>query len=462
MLWLDKEMGKLLKTLQPVKCNILQIELIPCSVFKRKETHPVLLKLKQSKELFLGRLLANAGSDLDSLIDSSPCGVRFVRIAIQVHKETDRIVSCSDTNVSALEFSDHIRAELGVNVDSFGSVVYQNKKYRFYSWIVKNLDPNDTGHDPAYHEMVDSMAGEMGLTPIINPDGLATSAYRKLEFIGNETHNGIFEPDDGHSSSKDEVVEEADELDVGIPESLDLTKFIFSSSDHIRFENGVQVSGHNHGAYRAITIEQKEDDPDLYSVGILLQEGIHPVWHDNYAMAPKPMEITEIGADYLSMRGEGFDSFGTPFSDYGITIRWDERCVNQVDLHLFDRNAKIEYYKSDEFDEIYDEVDNDRNNFWGLNDDSTSSLNKNEVSKEGREEALDWFSAKFAEYTSKMGEVGDVNDCSPQEAMKFRKAVINRIGYCDFDVGQLMMIVDARRMIGKNYSEIVDDLIRNQ
>ncbi|MBC8394142.1 MAG: hypothetical protein H8E17_16445 [Deltaproteobacteria bacterium] len=78
------------------------------------------------------------------------------------------------------------------------------------------------------------------------------------------------------------------------------------------------------------------------------------------------------------------------------------------------------------------------------------------------ENVADVFASLAGEYLQKMDEVGDIEDTSPETANTFRQAVIDRVGYCNFGVMEIMGIVDARRMIGKSDSEIVDDLIRVQ
>jgi hypothetical protein len=124
---------------------------------------------------------------------------------------------------------------------------------------------------------------------------------------------------------------------------MDLSNFFFMSSDHIRYQGGQQASGHNLGCYRGITVSAKTDSEGLYSVGILKQDSPHPVWNDNYTMVPKIMEIVEQSGDKIVLRGVGFDDYGSPYGDYGITIELKDGEATRVVLHMLDRGVNIFY-----------------------------------------------------------------------------------------------------------------------
>jgi hypothetical protein len=140
-----------------------------------------------------------------------------------------------------------------------------------------------------------------------------------------------------------EVAQEGDED----PEQIDLSEFFFMSSDHVRFQSGQQVTGHNRGCYRAVTVAANGDD--TYSVSILKQDGPHPVWNDNYTMIPKRMEIVSSDNESISLRGVGADSRGFSFEDYGITINYPHGSdsVESVILHMLDRDVDILYLPMD-------------------------------------------------------------------------------------------------------------------
>ena len=65
----------------------------------------------------------------------------------------------------------------------------------------------------------------------------------------------------------------------------------FDSSDHIRFQNGVDVSGHNYGCNRRFVIEKNIEGGEGYTVTMYNLDGLHPIWQNNIQMAPKRMKI---------------------------------------------------------------------------------------------------------------------------------------------------------------------------
>lgn len=63
----------------------------------------------------------------------------------------------------------------------------------------------------------------------------------------------------------------------------------FTSADHIRYENGLHVSGpHINGARRGIEIIKNEKGRG-YLVAMHNLDGDHPVWGNNIQMASKQM-----------------------------------------------------------------------------------------------------------------------------------------------------------------------------
>lgn len=116
----------------------------------------------------------------------------------------------------------------------------------------------------------------------------------------------------------------------------------FDSSDHIRYENNKDVSGHNLNCNRCFTIEKQNNS--VYIVTMYNLNGLHPFWRDNLQMAPKQMKIVKQDINSIELRGFGVDSMGGKFEDYGIVIHHNTNQINQIDLLLHDRNIKIEYY----------------------------------------------------------------------------------------------------------------------
>lgn len=110
--------------------------------------------------------------------------------------------------------------------------------------------------------------------------------------------------------------------------------FVFNSSDHIRYQNGIHVAGPHGGANRAIKVEPNINgcsgynivSGDGYIVTIYNLDGMHPVWQNNVQMSPKPMRIISQSADKIVLRGYPLQAM-SPFGwidfngqDYGLTI----------------------------------------------------------------------------------------------------------------------------------------------
>lgn len=131
-------------------------------------------------------------------------------------------------------------------------------------------------------------------------------------------------------------------------------KIIFSSSDHVRFENGKDVSGHNYGCHRDIVIEKNISGLEGYSVTIYNLDGVHPLWQDNVQMATKRMKITSVNNGIVEMRGYGYDEkaviLGAPiqdasFDNYGLCLLIEGGEISRVQLNMYDRNISIVYLK---------------------------------------------------------------------------------------------------------------------
>lgn len=119
----------------------------------------------------------------------------------------------------------------------------------------------------------------------------------------------------------------------------------FGSSDHIRYSNGVDASGHNYGCNRQIEIQKNIEGSEGYTVTIYNLDGVHPIWGNNVQMAPKQMNIINVRDNIVSLRGFGYDMMGSPFSNYGIDIHFIDNEIDKIVLKMFDRNIEIEYLK---------------------------------------------------------------------------------------------------------------------
>ncbi len=104
---------------------------------------------------------------------------------------------------------------------------------------------------------------------------------------------------------------------------------IFDSSDHIRFQNGNDVSGHNYGCNRRLVIEKNIQGDQGYTVSMYNMDGMHPLWQNNVQMAPKRMKIVDVEGNLVELHGYGYDenalAMGVPlevasFENYGVVL----------------------------------------------------------------------------------------------------------------------------------------------
>lgn len=117
--------------------------------------------------------------------------------------------------------------------------------------------------------------------------------------------------------------------------------FVFKSSDHIRFENGIQVSGPHGGAPRAVKVEPNINGNEGYTVTMFnIDNGKLIV-----QMAPKQMKLVVADDEKMVLRGYGHDAMGEPFSDYGLSILHTSGVTQTVILHLLDREVDIQYLR---------------------------------------------------------------------------------------------------------------------
>lgn len=127
---------------------------------------------------------------------------------------------------------------------------------------------------------------------------------------------------------------------------------VFDSSDHVRFQNGQNVSGHNYGCNRRLVIEKNIQGGYGYTVSMYNMDGMHPLWQNNVQMAPKQMKIVNIDGNIVDLRGYGYDenalSMGAPveaasFENYGIVLIIEDNEIVRAQLNMFDRNISIVY-----------------------------------------------------------------------------------------------------------------------
>ena len=131
-------------------------------------------------------------------------------------------------------------------------------------------------------------------------------------------------------------------------------KIVFDSSDHVRFQNGQNVSGHNYGCNRRLVIENNIQGDEGYTVTMYNLDGVHPFWQNNVQMAPKRMRIVNVDRNIVELRGYGYDenalAMGAPleaasFENYGIAIMIENDAIVRAQLNMYDRNVSIVYLK---------------------------------------------------------------------------------------------------------------------
>lgn len=122
-------------------------------------------------------------------------------------------------------------------------------------------------------------------------------------------------------------------------------EFIFKSSDHIRYQNGQDVSGHNYGCNRSIKIENNINGGIGYTITIFNEDSIHPLWGNNIQMAPKQMQVVNVDGATITLRGYGYDALGFPFSNYALSVIFRGDVIESCTLHMIDRGVDIIYLK---------------------------------------------------------------------------------------------------------------------
>lgn len=119
----------------------------------------------------------------------------------------------------------------------------------------------------------------------------------------------------------------------------------FTSSDHIRYHNGQDVSGHNLGSNRRLVIEKDIEGGEGYTVTMYNLDDLHPLWQNNVQMSPKRMRVINVNENIVQLRGYGHDSMGASFADYGVVLLIKNNEIVRLQLNIYDRNISIVYLK---------------------------------------------------------------------------------------------------------------------
>lgn len=122
-------------------------------------------------------------------------------------------------------------------------------------------------------------------------------------------------------------------------------EFTFRSSDHIRYQNGRDVSGHNYNCHRSVKIEPNISGGFGYTVTIFNDDSIHPLWGNNIQMAPKAMKVVATDWNSVTLQGFGYDPMGAPFSNYALKVVFIGETVDSCILYMLDRGVELHYLK---------------------------------------------------------------------------------------------------------------------
>ena len=128
-------------------------------------------------------------------------------------------------------------------------------------------------------------------------------------------------------------------------EILSKVKLRYHSSDHLRYENDIHVSGPHGGAGRGVEITPNFKLKEGYLVTVYNQDNLHPVWGDNIQMAPKQMKVINKTDNEIQLRGFGEDAMGNTFEDYAVSIHFSNNEIDHMKLHMLDRGIVIKYLK---------------------------------------------------------------------------------------------------------------------
>lgn len=128
--------------------------------------------------------------------------------------------------------------------------------------------------------------------------------------------------------------------------SVDLTDMKFISDDHIRYERGKDVSGHNTNCWRGIRVQNNISGGQAYTVTMYNLDENHSLWDNNIQMAPKQMKVIEQSNFLIKLRGYGTDHIGASFADYGLTLHINNKVIEKITLHMYDRRVDIVYFKA--------------------------------------------------------------------------------------------------------------------
>lgn len=141
--------------------------------------------------------------------------------------------------------------------------------------------------------------------------------------------------------------------------------FVFESNEHQRYEYGSPVMGLQK-CLRTIVVEANKNGCEGYKIkpgdGYVVK--IYNNDTSNSQMSAKPMRLFQVTDSFIELRGYpllAFSLFGwkpLDYSTYGFFIHYANGRITHCDLHMFDRNVRIEYRYTSPNDLIEESKDN--------------------------------------------------------------------------------------------------------
>lgn len=126
--------------------------------------------------------------------------------------------------------------------------------------------------------------------------------------------------------------------------------FVFDSNEHQRYEKGSPIMGLQK-YLRTIVVETNKNGCEGYKIdpgdGYIVK--IYNNDTSNAQMSAKPMRLIQITDSFIELRGYpllAWSLFGLQpldYSEYGFFIHYANGRITHCDLHMFDRNVRIEY-----------------------------------------------------------------------------------------------------------------------
>lgn len=126
--------------------------------------------------------------------------------------------------------------------------------------------------------------------------------------------------------------------------------FVFKSNEHQRYEYGSPVMGLQK-YLRTIVVEANKNGCEGYKIkpgdGYVVKIYNNDI--SNAQMSAKPMRLMQVTDSFIELRGYplfALSLFGwqpLDYSTYGFFIHYANGRITHCDLHMFDRNVRIEY-----------------------------------------------------------------------------------------------------------------------